>query len=83
MLANPTLQFFPIDRRQLRQVGSQPIRLADVDMLDLALFFFGVPMEQHANAERQRAGNRDFVTAHQRDVEPTKLPGRQRREFRV
>src|SRR3569623_3191223 len=50
---DPTFQLVPIDRRQVRQLGPQASRAANVDVVDVVLRLVGVPVQQNANAARQ------------------------------
>lgn len=75
LLVDPILKLVPVDGRQLRQVGPQSLRLADVNVLDGRLRLVGVPVQQHANAPPQRSRHVDLVAADERHVEPAQLPG--------
>jgi hypothetical protein len=83
LVGDPVFEFDPVDRRQFHQVGTQPHRFADVNVVNILLRQSGVPMHQHANAERQPARDGNLVRAEQGDIEPPQLPGRQRRKLGV
>src|SRR5262245_4777857 len=83
LLADPLLQLFPVHWRQLGEIWPQPNRVADVYVLNLALWQVRVPMHEDSNAMSQPARHRNFVPAQERHVDPAQLTRRKRRKLRV
>jgi hypothetical protein len=83
LLLDPALQFFPVHRRQFAEIGTQPDRIANIDVLDFGLCELSIPMDEDPDALLQSAGDRNLMSAQQGNIEPAQLPGSERWELRV
>ena len=62
LLSNPLFQLVPVDRGQLGKIGPQAFGVADVDVLDLFLALFGIPVNEHPDAEGNTPHDRHLMT---------------------
>ncbi len=57
LVLNPSFQLIPVDGWQFLQVRTQLDGFVDINVLNLALRFFGIPMDQDAYTATKGPGN--------------------------